>query len=171
MLFVNSGMAAVGTGFDGPSYEDWLAHITSRAPDVVGWTSTGPTGNGLMRVAATGAFSGDMYGSPWGSLVLRDFSIVNRIVQHSAPSAPVANEQVSSSRTVLLAVSQAGTSIPPPGQNRNGYPSITASDGEAYPLIRITEFSYWDAGLSAPMTSNPSISGSSIPYSAPGWSL
>ena len=182
----------------GKTYDEWLAHIATRAPAIVGEASNiatiaGSNGTFLSRVQmSTGAGSGSLLGTPfWGaddSAGIFGASRVQRVFQQALPSQSQYDEQKASARIILVEVvrsSNAGDPFVVFGVSRNGLTSsdFSVSTGDAFFQIgggangsqgqgASVGISYWDASLGRPMSFFPraKIAGyGPFDYTATGW--
>lgn len=175
MFAVNPGVLAAGAR--GKTYEDWLAHISTRTSLVS--ASNHYIGNSgydaLVRFTAGTATSHTGWGSPWRSQYGRGYAgHLRGALLHSLPSAAIYQEQ--RTREVLLKVITVGEYSSLASQTRNGWTSgsITQAENGGAPIIgaSFTEVSYWDVGLNKPLTMNPYASVNQGPhdYAHPDWS-
>lgn len=162
MLFVNSGMAAtVGEGFGGPSYDQFLTHITTLATSGVRtWENATLMSAGGYRTTA-GAAVGNMVGTSWNSTMASgDFTC--RIIQHGLPSEAEFNAQIAGARAIFFRITVTADKVSFVGLNRNGYASISFDDGTPYATRGCSEIIYWDGTQAQRM--QPSLGLGPTPY-------
>lgn len=161
-MFPNAGIMAAGVNA-GPTYEDFLEHITSLATDgEVQNGNTVPGTNLDVKVLLNGD-SMNMFGSPWNT----QFSGGNEVTQymsvarHSLPSEAEWNAQRANLRRVYVKIRYINYSATYLSVDRNGYQSQGITFYEFVPLS-VTDFLFWD-GTKA-MRMNPSAGTGPTPY-------
>lgn len=164
MLHMPSPMLMAG----GRGYDEWLAQVQSRGiylEDVSTGnlqTSRGyPDAGGpyLFLVQMSGEGS-RLLGSSWGSQFARSaFSNWGRAILHGLPDADTYSALTLASQKVLvqltLVSARSSASV-----TRNGFTSESTSSA----IYRMTELSWWDTTLDAPLTSNAYAQSAPAPY-------
>lgn len=179
-LGVTLGLTRSGAGGEpppppGPTYADFVAHITELAtgipsqgvPGVIGWDSPFASGQGSASVGkfrtTAAAPAGTMYGTPWRQdagygWVWVGNSSACRAVQHGLPSEAVFLDQIASGRQIYYATSPGGAQLVY-ALSRNGYQS---DGGTEVAAANITELIYW--GGTQAMRMQPSLGLGPVPY-------
>lgn len=159
----------------GKTYAEWVAHIATRTSRVVAWANdlggSGTIGvETITRSTASGAPTGDMYGSPYTTSVAGyasgGWAAVSRVAQHSLPSSAAVTEQITNGGQFLIRATQIGLGDVLE-RTRNGYTSVFSA--EVPSRQRVDEFSYWNFATGAPETTNPASGTGPVPYVHAGW--
>jgi len=160
MLGLGLGLARRGGsgGPSGPSYADFVAHITTKAVDgAATWGGTATSGS-PKKFRTTAAAAVDYgFGSSWVNNW--DSTSVCTLVRHAMPTEAAFNAVVAAGSMVYYEVDQ-GASGFLPATNRNGF---TTTDGGASQSPNfVSDLIYWDGTAAQRM--NPSLGTGPTPY-------
>lgn len=153
------GRRRVVGGGAAKTYAEYQAHLATRGTFK---TYGSTTSAGSFRTTAVAGATGAMRGTPWGTLIIRDNTVVlARIVQHSLPSEAVYNA-INAAGTEVLIVLEVGPAATDLvfGIDRNGFFSGNFGDGD--PSMTTSEVIYWDGTQAQKM--NPSAQTGPTPY-------
>lgn len=161
---------AGGGGPAAKTYADFRAHIATLATaGAINWTDGLSLADGSLQKYRTtsGAFSGDLYGSPEQARCACSggaiFSSVARIVQHSLPDGDLSG--ATAGREVYFEVAREISANPAlTGKTINGYSSLSTGAGVVGSGF-VTRIIWWN-GTGA-MTRDPSAGTGPTPYVIP----
>lgn len=191
MFLTNPGVLA--SGAQGRTYDEWLAHIATRAPSapILETNTAAGTGSGLRRVSLVAGLSGNsgLVGTPFFVSVDGAFSgssPLGGVIRHAMPSEAAWSAQKAATRTILLELSSDtsnGTyTIPPLTRNGLSSSAFNLSEGTFIwfvgdalsPIGQRVGISYWDDTLGKPMSMFPRngiwpATVGPVDYTAAGW--
>lgn len=162
--------AILAGGATGRTYEDFVAHITTRAATLKSTVDRVQDFSEVVRVLVDDDVSPNTYGTPWLSHFAGGSGVSNwaAIVRHSLPSLAEFEAQVTMARQVLVVTKNAPWTSVYTGINRNGYQSQTINFSSFTPMI-VDECVFWSAAQNAALVINPYAGSGPVPYTGPGW--